>query len=112
MLNPGQESAVRHAVASLFIGHDHTGHISKTLQQPSKETFGCFGIPSWLNENVEHDTILVHGTPKTVLHALDSQEDLIKVPTCHRAADDGGAGGRRSSARTSCTSDERSHMRR
>jgi hypothetical protein len=52
----------------------------KVLQQPSKESFGCFGIPSWLNQYVEHDTVLVHSTPKTVLHALDPHEHLIKVP--------------------------------
>jgi hypothetical protein len=53
--------------------------------KPSKETFGCFGIPSWLNENVEHDTVLVHSTPEIVLHALDPHEHLIEVPLVTRS---------------------------
>jgi len=52
----------------------------KAFQQPAKEPFGRFGVPSWLNENIEHDAALVHGTPKIVLHAFDPDEHLIKVP--------------------------------
>jgi hypothetical protein len=35
----------------------------KSLQQPSKEAFGSFRIPSWLNEDVEHHTVLIHRAP-------------------------------------------------
>jgi hypothetical protein len=48
---------------SLF-GHDHTRHILKVFQQPSKESFGGFGIPPRLNEDAEHDAVLIH--PATV----------------------------------------------
>jgi hypothetical protein len=34
----------------------------------------------WLNENVEHDTILIHGAPKIMLHTLDANERLVEVP--------------------------------
>ncbi len=38
------------------------------------------GIASGLNENIEHDAILIDGTPEIVLHALDPDEDFIHVP--------------------------------
>jgi hypothetical protein len=33
-----------------------------------------------LNEDVEYDTVLIHGTPKIILRALDPDEHLVK---CH-----------------------------
>jgi hypothetical protein len=48
--------------------------------EKSKETFHCFSIPPLLNEDVERDAVLVHGTPKIALHALDPNEHLIHVP--------------------------------
>ena len=80
MFNLWKQLALGDAVASQLIGHNHARHILKAFQQPSKETFGCFGIPPRLNEDVEHDAVLIHGTPKIVLHALNPDEHLIKVP--------------------------------
>ena len=80
MFNLWQQLTPGEAVASQLVGHDHAWHIFKAFQQPSKETFGCLGIPPRLNEDVEHDAVLIHGTPKIVLHALDPDEHLIKVP--------------------------------
>ena len=80
MSNLGKQLAPDNAVASKFIGHDHARDILKSLQQPSKEALGGFCIPPWLDEDVEHDTVLIHRAPKVVLHALDPDEHLIKVP--------------------------------
>ena len=80
MFNLGKQQTLRDAVASQLIGHDYARHISKTLQQPSKETFGCLGIPPWLNEDVEHDAVLIHSTPKIVLYATNPDEHLVHVP--------------------------------
>src|ERR1700676_2151197 len=104
MFNLGKQLALSHTVASQLSGPDHPRHILKAFQQPSKETFGGSGIPPWLNENVENNAVLIHGAPKIVLHALNPDEPPIKVPTCHRAVDDGGADGWQSSGQTSCTS--------
>jgi hypothetical protein len=80
MFYPEQELAVCHSVASQFVGHDHPRHTLKALQQPSKESFGRFCIPPWLHKDVEHDAVLIHGTPQIMLHAPDPDEHLIKVP--------------------------------
>ena len=42
--------------------------------------FGCFGISPWPNEDVERNAFLVHRTPEIVLHAVDLDEHLIRVP--------------------------------
>jgi hypothetical protein len=52
----------------------------KTFQQPPKESFGGFDIPSWLDEDVEHDAVLIHLAPKIMLYALDPDEHLVQVP--------------------------------
>jgi hypothetical protein len=52
----------------------------KAFEQPSEETLRGLGIPPGLNQDVEHDTVLVHRAPKIMLYALDPDEHLIKVP--------------------------------
>jgi hypothetical protein len=66
--------------------------ILKALQQPTKKAFGCFGTPPWLNEDIEHDAVLVHDTPKNVPHSPNPDEYLGEVslipglwPTAARA---------------------------
>ena len=45
-----------------------------------KKRFAAFGIAPRLNEDVEHDAILIDGAPEIMLHALDPDEDLVHVP--------------------------------
>jgi hypothetical protein len=33
-----------------------------------------------LNEDVEHDIVLIHGAPKVMLHPLDASENLVEIP--------------------------------
>jgi hypothetical protein len=63
MFNLGKQIAPGRAVASKFIGDDHARDILKSLQQSLEEAFGGVRIPPWLNEDVEHDTVLIHGAP-------------------------------------------------
>jgi hypothetical protein len=48
---------------------------------PSDLQSAAFAIPPWLNEDVEHDAVLIHGAPQIVLHALDPDAHFIKVPS-------------------------------
>jgi hypothetical protein len=75
-----KQVASGHAVASQFVGHDHTRHVLKALQQPAKEAFGGFAIPLLLHKNVEHHAILINRAPEIMQHALDANEHLIHVP--------------------------------
>ena len=80
MFNLGKQLALSRTVTSQLVSHDHARHILKAFQQAPKEAFGGTGAPPWLNEDVEHDAVLIHGAPKIVLHTLNPNEHLIKVP--------------------------------
>ena len=50
------------------------------LQKPPEEALRGVGVAPGLNEDVEHDAILIDGAPEIVLHALDPDEDLASCP--------------------------------
>ena len=50
------------------------------LQQLAKQPFGGFRITSALNQDVEHDAVLVDGAPQPVRRPGDLDDDLVKVP--------------------------------
>ena len=80
MLGIGKQHALSDAVASQLIGYDHARYILKALQQAPEESLRGLSIPPWLNEDVEHDAVLINGTPQIVLHSLDPDEHLVEVP--------------------------------
>src|SRR4029077_12585463 len=80
MFSLWKQLTLSHTVASQLIGHDHARHILKAFQQPSEESLCCFGIPPWLNEDVEHNALLIHGAPQIVLHSLDPDKHFVEVP--------------------------------
>jgi hypothetical protein len=80
MLDVGKQVALCHAVASQLVGHDHPRHMVQSLQQAPDEALGGFGISALLNEDVEHNAVLIHAAPKIVLHAPDLDEHLVQVP--------------------------------
>ena len=59
--------ALRDAAASQLVGHGHPRNILQPLQQSSEETLGSVGITPILNQNVEHDAVLIRRPPKIVL---------------------------------------------
>jgi hypothetical protein len=47
---------------------------------PPEEALRGVGIAPGLNEDVEHNAILIDGAPEVMPHALDSDEDFVHVP--------------------------------
>jgi hypothetical protein len=84
MLDLRKQLAFRHAIAPQLVGHDYPRHILQTLQQAPEETLGSFPAVAFLNQDVEHHAILIHGAPKIVLHTLDPDEHLVQVPLISR----------------------------
>ena len=80
VFDAGKQMALRDAVASQLVATINPRHILQSLQQSSEETLGSVGITPILNQNVEHDAGLIHRAPEIVLHAPDSDDDLIEVP--------------------------------
>jgi hypothetical protein len=80
MFDTRKKTALSDAVALELVGHDHPRRILQALQQPSEEALGGIGISPILDKDVEHDAVLVDGTPEIVLNALDPDEHLVEVP--------------------------------
>ena len=84
MLDIGQQASLRHAIASQLVGDDHARHILQVFQQTLKEPLGGFSITPLLDQNIEDDTILIHGTPQIMLNALDPDKHLVEAPLVAR----------------------------
>jgi hypothetical protein len=80
VLDAGEQLTLSDTVAPQLVGHDYPWHVLQTPKKSPKEALRRVGIAAGLNENIEHDTILIHGTPEIALHALDSDEDFVHVP--------------------------------
>jgi hypothetical protein len=80
MLDTGKQLTLSDAIAPQLVGHDHPRYVLQTLQKSLEEALRGIGIAPGLSEDVEHDTILIDSTPEIMLHALDSDEDLVQVP--------------------------------
>jgi hypothetical protein len=59
------------AIGSQLIGDDHTGHPSLTLQELAPQSLGGLGISAALNENLQHETVLINCAPQPLLLATD-----------------------------------------
>ena len=55
-------------------------------QQSSKEPFRGALIAVRLHQDVDHVAVLIHRTPQILLLAVDSNEDLVQVPSIAEAA--------------------------
>ena len=80
MLDTGQQASLCHTIASQLIGDDHSRHKLQALQQTLEEPLGGFPITPLLDQNIEDETILIHGTPQVMLNALDPDEHLVEMP--------------------------------
>ena len=63
-----------------LVGHDHPWDVLQTLQKPPEEALRGAAIAPGLNQDVEHNTILIDRAPKVLPHALDPDEDFVQVP--------------------------------
>jgi len=49
-------------------------------QQPGQEGLRRFGVPMPLEENVKHETVLVHGPPKPIANTVHARTHLVEMP--------------------------------
>ena len=80
MLNGGHELSLRRAVAGELIGDHDTGWPHLPLQQLAQQPLGGALVASALDQDVEHDPGLVHGSPQPVLYPGDFEHNLIQMP--------------------------------
>lgn len=67
------------SVTAQFVGVDG-GWSLVVAQQHSEERLGRLSVAVFLQKNIQHSAMLVHGTPQPVLDALDLDADFIQVP--------------------------------
>ena len=79
VFNAGKQLTPSDTIAPQLVGHDHPWDVLETLQKPPEEALCGGGIPPGLNEDVEHNAILIDGAPEVVLHALDPDEDFVSM---------------------------------
>ena len=63
MLDIRKQAVLSYAVAPQLISHDHPWHVLQALQQPSEEALGGIGVSPFLNKDIEHNAVLIDGTP-------------------------------------------------
>ena len=80
MLNPRHHSPFSRGIAGQFIGDHHTRSHALFLEQLAQQALGCFRITAPLNQNVEHEPVLIDSALEPVLFAGDADDNLIKVP--------------------------------
>ena len=80
MSHIGEDGSHGSGVASQFVGNDPQWFGALTAQQSSKESLCSALITMRLDQDVDHVTVLIYGTPQILLLAVDSNEDLIQVP--------------------------------
>ena len=69
----------RHNVAAQFVCDGDPG-VAKLSDQPCHEALGGLGIAAALDKDVEHVAIGIHCAPQPMLHAVDRDHNLIKMP--------------------------------
>jgi hypothetical protein len=85
VLDTGKQLTLSDAIAQQLVGHNHPRLILQTRQQPLEESLRRLGIAPGLNQDIEHNAILINGTPEIMLHALDADEDFVHMPLVTRS---------------------------
>ena len=67
------------AIAPELVG-DHHPRLAVWLDQLGKKTLGRLLVAPFLNHDIEHVTMLIHGAPEIENLAVDLDHHLIKVP--------------------------------
>src|SRR4051794_27452897 len=85
VLDRGHHLALGGAVAGQLVRDQDTRGSALLFQQLAEQALGGLLVPPALDQDVEHDPILVDRPPEPVLLAGDHQAHLIQVPFVARA---------------------------
>src|SRR4051794_11839228 len=85
MLDRGHHVCLCRGVAGELIRDHDTRGPALLFQQLAEQALGGLFVPPDLDQDVEHDPILVDGPPEPVLLAADHQAHFVEVPLIARA---------------------------
>src|SRR5215213_7076186 len=80
MLDTRYDLSFGRAVAREFVGDHHARSDALLPEQLAQQPVGCFCIAAALNQNVEHNPMLVHHSPEPMLSACNADYHLVEVP--------------------------------
>src|SRR3984893_8275584 len=80
MLNAGHDVPLRRTVAGELISDHDAWRSHLLLQQLAQQALGSLFVASALDQDIEHDAGLVHGSPQPMLHTGNLERDLTKMP--------------------------------
>jgi len=83
--NTWKDRSTGSTIALQFVGDDPEWLLALTAQQSAKEPLGCTLIAARLQQNINNITILIDGTPKILLLAVDSDEEFVQIPSITEA---------------------------
>jgi hypothetical protein len=78
--NAWQDRSTGSRIALQLVGDDPEWLLALTAQQSAKESLGCTLIAARLQQNIDDITVLIPGTPKILLLAVDSDEEFVQIP--------------------------------
>ena len=78
--NVWQDRSTGSSIALELVGDDPEWLLALTAQQSAEEPLGCTLIAARLQQNIDDITILIHGPPKILLLAVDSDEEFVQIP--------------------------------
>src|SRR3954447_8047041 len=84
VLDRGHHVCLRGPVAGELVRDHHTRGSALLFQQLTEQTLGGLLVAPALNENVEHDPILIDRPPEPVLLAGDHQAHFVEMPLVAR----------------------------
>src|SRR4051794_31301450 len=84
MLDRGHHLTLRGAIARQLVRDHHTRHAGPPFQQLPQQAFGGPLVAPALDQDVEHDPILVDRPPEPVLRSADHQAHFVEVPLVSR----------------------------
>src|SRR3954451_24970214 len=70
----------RRTVAAQLVRNNDARLASSSAQELAKEPDRSETIAFRLNEDIEHNTVLIDGSPEVMSDAVDLQEDFVQMP--------------------------------
>ncbi len=80
MLDARDDDLLGGSITSQLVGDHHARSDALLLEKLAQQALGGLRVAAALDQDVEHDPVLVHGAPEPVLLAGDADHNLIKMP--------------------------------
>ena len=84
VLAQNPEHSQRRSVGRQFVRRDRLRMNALVLEEPAQKLHGSRGVPTLLDQDVEHLALIVDGAPKPQALSLDADHGFIQVPAPRR----------------------------